>query len=253
VNKEPLNRKGQIDDGVLDRATDPEYAAISLMAIMGLVLSMAGLAAFFVPPMIMIPLLGFLVSLAAWRRIRRSQGVLAGQSLARAGMVLGAAMTLTSAALHLELYREERQVYNLVADEARDAVQAIRERNFGKVYTSMPDDFRARQATSVQAFGEGFDAWLKDAGDFKEQNLLSLTPVMTKEKILIQKVIIRTDFQKRSLEFQLWYMPDTTRRWKLIGVACGETFDSQVKNQGKTAPPPVESPVREKHDHDHGD
>jgi hypothetical protein len=255
VSNKPANRK-VLSDGQLDRAIDPEYAAVSPMAIVGLALACAGIGAFFVPPLAALPLLGFVVSLAAWRHIRRSQGVLAGRSLAQVGMVLGAALTVTSVAFHFEVYREQRQVYDLVGEKANDAVRSVLGRNYEKVYTSMPEEFRKRQAPTVQAFGGAFDTLMKDAGALKTQTLTALTPVMTKEKILIQKVLVRVDFEKRSFEFQLWYMPDATRQWGLIGVGCAETFDSQVKNQGETtpAPAPVSAPVRQDHSqHDHGD
>ena len=253
MSKKPDNQE-VLAGGAVDRATDPEYAAVSPLAIMGLVFALTGIAAFFVAPLVAVPLLGFAVSLAAWRRIRRSEGVVTGQSLAQVGIALGAALALASAAYHLETFREQRQSLHLVEAKANEAVQAIIDKDYQKVYLSMPEDFRARQAGTEKDFAAALEAWFKDAGAFKEQNLLALTQVPTKEKRLIQKAQVRVDLQKRSLEFLLWYLQDQTGEWRLVGVACGESFDSQVRSANEQAPPPpppVEAPIHEEHHHDH--
>ena len=253
MSKKPDKQEALVD-GQLDRATDPEYAAVSPLAILGLVFSLAGIAAFFKPPLVAVPVVGLAVSLAAARRIRRSEGVLTGQSLAQVGIVLGAALALASAAYHVETFREERRTLHLVEAKANEAVQAIIDKDYRKVYLSMPEDFRARQAGTEKDFADRLEAWFKDAGAFKEQNLLALTPVMTKEQRVIQKAEVRVDLQKRSLEFLLWYLQDETGEWRLVGVACGETFDSQVRSANEQAPPPpppVEAPIHEQHGHEH--
>ena len=252
MSKKPDNQE-ILADGQLDRATDPEYAAVSPLAIMGLAFSILGLTAFFKPPLVAVPLLGLVVSLTAWPDppVRgRRDGPVAGPG----GHRPGRGPALASAAYHLETFHEQRQTLHLVEAKASEAIQAIINKDYQKVYLSMPEDFRARQAGTEKDFADRLEAWFKDAGAFKEQNLLALTPVMTKEKRVIQKAEVRVDLQKRSLEFLLWYLQDETGEWRLVGVACGETFDSQVRSANEQAPPPpppVEAPIHEEHHHEH--
>ncbi len=186
MSKEPENLEVLVDEE-LDRATDPEYAAVSPMAIFGLVLSVGGIAAFFVAPLVALPVVGLIVSLAAAQRIRRSEGVLTGLQLAQAGIAVGAALALASAAYHLETYREERQALHLVETKAYEAVDEIAQGQYEKVYLSMPEEFRNRQAPTAKDFGSQLAGVFKDAGAVKERNLLALVPIISKENRLLQR------------------------------------------------------------------
>jgi hypothetical protein len=239
-------------DGELDRATDPEYAAISPLAVVGLVLSLLGVAAFFIVPLLVLPLLGLGMSLAAYRKIRRSEGVLTGRLLARVGAVLGLMLALAASAYHIETWREQQSTLHVIEKLSYEILDSIAAGDYEKVYQMMPEDFRKAQAKGAEGFRESLLPFFKGAGQVTQKPiLLTLSPIVSKEGKLLHRATMRLGMEHRSLDFTLWFMQDQTRQWQPVGVACEETFESMMKNSEAEPPAPLESPVHEVHEHEH--
>jgi len=129
--KKTASRKGAPDEAHLDRAVEPEYAAVSIAAIAALVLAVVGLVAFKpsqpplplasrgwfqLPILLLIPVAAVAVALGSLRSIRRSEGTKAGQPLALAALVLALATAAGSTGFHaVRQYREHERMQSLVA------------------------------------------------------------------------------------------------------------------------------------------
>lgn len=241
-------------DGVLDRATDAEYAAICGMAVVGLILSVVGAVALLAVPLLAVPVVGALVSLAAIRKIRRSEGVLTGKHVAIAGLAIGALMTAGVGVYHLQNWYAQRQMLGMVKDQAYDVIDELLAGQYAEVLARMPEDFRKRQAPGgPEELKNNLAPLLKGGGAVVNRQLLTLMPVRSKEGHLLAPAQMRVDLEKRVLEFTLWFMRTEADTWELVGIAGTETVESVIKNGTPGTPPELVSPIREEHEHDHGD
>ena len=239
-------------DGQLDRAIDPQYASISTMAVLGLLFSLAGLAGFFVIPLVALAAIGLVMSLAAARQIRRSAGVLTGRRLAMAGIAVGAVVAAGAASWHTYEWWTIRQVLTALEARSYEVVDDIIAGRYEKVYSEMPEEFRARQAVGPKEFGDRLGPVFKGAGKILGRTVLSLPPPipMTEGGSLV-RAQVRVELDRRLLDVAvIWYQPAGAARWDLVGVGGGETMESMAKYGGEGGPQTI-SPFQQEHMHEH--
>jgi hypothetical protein len=246
-------------DGQLDRATDQEYAAISPMAVVGLVLGILGIAALLAPPLVAMPAIGFILSLIALRRIRRSEGVLAGRGFAVAGIVIGLGLTILGGATHgIAWYRQQTTLSDL-RSRAFQIADDLAAGRYEKAYQMMPSEWRAQQAAGVKEFRNRIGPLFEGAGPLVSRRLMSLQPLPVEEKAKNGKTVeqhfvapaeMQVDLQHRILAVTLWFGQDPDGRWDLIGVAAEETLESQEKYPSQTSPAPVHGPYMRQQGHE---
>jgi hypothetical protein len=239
-------------DGELDRATDVEYAAISGVAVVGLVLGLVGAIAVLAAPLLAVPAVGALISLAALRKIRRSEGVLTGRRVALAGIAVGILMTAGVGLYHFQNWYNQRQMLGMVKEQAYDVIDELLAGQYTTVLARMPEDFRNRQAAGgPEELKANVAPLLKDGGTMVNRQLLSLMPVRSKQGDLMAPAQMRVDLERRILNFKLWFKRTAANSWELVGIDGAETIESQIKYGTPGVPPQLESPIHEEHSHDH--
>jgi hypothetical protein len=238
-------------DGQLDRAIDPEYAAVSPLAVAGLVLSIAGLGAFLAVPLIAAPVAGVMLSLLALRKIRRSEGVLTGRRIAKVGLIVGSILAVLAAGFHGEAWREDRDTLAAIKAQAYDAFDEILAGRYAEVYARMPEGYRLRQATGPEAFAARIAPHFRDAGALEGRRLLSLKQVYSSEGHLLAPAIMEAEFANRTYQFTLWFMRTDPQTWALVSVEGGETIQSMLKHPNVVPLEPVTGPIQQKHEHEH--
>jgi hypothetical protein len=235
-------KPGTLLDGQLDRAIDPEYAAISTMAVVALGTSIAGAAAFLGAPLVAVPLLGLVIGLAALRKIRRSQGVLAGRGVALAAVLVGGAVAAGAAAYHVQAYLRTQAMLQSLETRAYAVVDDLAAGQYQKVYEMMPEQFRRRQGAGVDAFRGRMEPSFKGAGPLVRRTLLSLQVIQSEDGTVVAPALMRMEFERRYLDMSVYFLEAAPGRWDIVGVAAEETFDSQAKfGPTKQAAPPKEA------------
>ena len=258
-----------LKDGTLDRATDPEYAAVNPLAVVGLIVGLLGAAAYaallarnfvsketvwayqVIPPAGLIPLVGFLLSLMAWRRIRQSEGVQSGRRIAVAGIVAGAAVTLIFCGIEAYGWREESRTLSALDARSYEIIDGMAAGRYDEVYAMIPADWRRRQAAGAQQFREQFRGLFEGAGPLVKRQLRSLQVVLTTDAQAIAPAEMRIDFQNRSLDVSIWFHRTAGGSWEVVGLGGSETFESQMRHPTDSATLSIPAPFERQHDHDH--
>jgi len=255
----------------LDRATDPEYAAVSSAAAVGLVIAVLG-----VWPLLLIsnnwveppssvpdlgvslaifaaaPLAGLVIGLLAYRQIRRSHGVLTGRRLALAGVAVGAALSLLWSGWLVYKWKEnDRILRELEAAAYRITDDLIRGR-YDDVYQRLPEEFRRRQPGGSRLFRARMAQLFEDAGAVTGRRLMSLRLVPTEQGAYVAPAEMRVDLERRILQITLTLGLETEGKWELVGFGGGPTFESMTKfdapndkpeaEERPPSPPIVETP-----------
>jgi len=252
-------------DGPLDRAADAEYAAVSTAAIVGLILAVAGVAAFWAPSLMTawpvtcaftaVPLVGAVLSAAALRRIRRSQGVLTGGRIAAAGIVVGAAVTLGAAAVHVLTYVNDQHTLTLLESRSMEVIDELTAGRYEQVYETVPLEFRSYAAASAAPSAEMFRSHLeplfKGAGAPVSRTLLSLR-IIPEGDHRIAPAEWHVELEHRALNVTVGFLLAPSGRWELVGVGGEETLASQLKSKSPSGPAPVAGPFEtEDKEHHH--
>jgi hypothetical protein len=214
-----------IDEADLDRATDREYAAVSVPAVLGVVFAALGVVAFLAAPLVSVPILAAVLSAVALRRIRRSRGVLTGRRLALAGLALGLGLTLLAGGYHAWTWYGEYQTLETLKRRTHEVGDDLVARNYGTVFDRMPDGSPQRER-GLDAFRAHLTRLFAGAGDPVGRSLRSLQILRTDRGEAIAAAELRLDLTQRTLEFQLWFRPDEEGRWQFIGVGGRETLES---------------------------
>jgi hypothetical protein len=255
----------------LDRATDPEYAAVSSAAAIGLVIAVLG-----VWPLLLIsndwveppssgadlvvslaifaatPLVGLVIGLLAYRQIRRSHGVLTGTRLALAGVAVGAALTLVWSGWLVYKWKEnDRILRELEATAYRITDELIRGR-YDDVYQRLPEEFRRRQPGGSRLFRARMEQLFEGAGAVTDRRLMSLRLVPTEQGTYVAPAEMRVDLERRILQISLTLGLGPEEKWELVGFGGGPTFESMIKfdnpydkpeeSDSTPAPPTTETP-----------
>ena len=228
-------------NGQLDRAMDPEYAAISTMAVLGLASSLVGALAFMLPPLIVLPAMGLVLGVLALRKIRRSEGVLAGRSIALAACIVGALVLAGSTAYHLHSWLSERQVLDDLTNRSYAITDDILAGRHDRVYNAMPEEFRRQQGRGAEDFRAHIAPALAGAGSVVRRVLLSLEIVRLEDGTVVAPAKVHVELERRYLEFKIVFKESPAGTWDLAGVGVGETFESQTKfapTEPEVTPPP---------------
>ncbi len=262
----PPGRRPERVEVRLDQALDPEYTAISPLAVLGLIISLFGLWApaamatgwLEAPPdptdliiklavALAAPMAGLLTSSVALVKVRRSEGVLAGEGLAKAGILTGGTVGGLSAVFLAVLYVG-----------VQDRLGDLRDRAYAVTDELLADDYEAvfdRMPPQVQALVGGRPAVLRryvspafeGAGPLQKRELLALRLYEDEERgVMVAPTEVRIEMARRILRLRLRFeeMPDGT--WGLVGLRPEETFESQTKygdlSGPAPGPPPTPSP-----------
>jgi hypothetical protein len=222
-------------DGLLDRATDPQYAAVSPRAVLGLLLSAAGVSAPAAWPLVAVPIAGAIVSAWAWRRIRRSEGVLTGKGLALAGLILGIALAVVGGGYHGARLLQERRTLQDLRGRALEVTDRLLEGRYGDVYARLPG---ARQAdVTPAAFAAYCRARFEGAGGLLKRDLMALRIVEGPSGRPFAPAEVQVDLQRRILRVAVIFEQTPGGTWDLLGIQAEPTFESFMKYGGP--PPPM--------------
>lgn len=238
-------------DGELDRATDPEYAAISTSAVIGLVLAVVGLAAFRSEPLTVVPAAGLALSLLALRKIRLSAGVLTGRRIALVGAVLGGMITAVAGGQHAMARYEQHVTFATLESRANAVLDDMMAGRYQPVYDQMPEDFRKRQAAGADQFRTRFAPLFEGAGKLLERRLDSLQMLPMEKGGVVAPAEIRLTFENRILGMTVWFMSTPAGTWDLVGIGAEETLESQMKHPEQKPPAPIPAPFQRGHGDDH--
>ena len=227
-------------DGGLDRATDPEYAAVSTKAVLALVLSLAGAGAFLAAPMLVLAMMGLVLGLAALRQIRRSEGVLAGRGIARGAVAAGAAILVAATAYHASAWLAERRMLSDLESRSYEIIDDLIADRYAEVYAMMPEKFRGQAGTGPEPFRARMAPLLKGAGSVLRRSLVSLQVLQTEDGQTLAPAQMRVELERRRLDFTVWFIQSADGRWELAGVGGAEAFDSLGTSE---SPAPDEAPA----------
>lgn len=234
-------------DGGLDRATDPEYAAISTKAVLALVLSLAGAGAFLAAPMLVLPMMGLVLGFAALRQIRRSEGVLAGRGIALGAVAAGTAVLVAATAYHAGAWLEEDRMFSALESRSYEITDDIIADRYAEVYAMMPEEFRGQAGAGPEPFRARMAPLLKGAGSVLRRSLVSLQVHQTESGQTLAPAEMRVELERRYLQFTIWFQQMPDGQWELVGVAGTETFESLGKfgsaspDEAPEDPPPPPS------------
>jgi len=225
-------------DGRLDRATDPEYAAISSLAVLGMAFSLLGVLAVLRPEFIVLPAMGLVLGLAAVRKIRRSEGVLAGRGIAVGASLLGGLVLVGAASYHLHAWLSESRVYEDLSSRSLEITDDLLAGRYEKVYNMLPEEFRRQEGRGPEELRAHIAPALKDAGSVVRRSLMSLQIVRLEDGTVFAPAKVHVELERRYVEFKIVFMESPSGTWNFVGVGAGETWESQVKFQ----PPEPEGP-----------
>ncbi len=229
-----------IQDGDLDRATDREYAAISVPAVLAVGLAAVGVVAFLAPPLVAVPLLAAVMGLAALRRIRRSRGVLTGRRLALAGLTLGTGLTLAAGGYHGWTWYDEYRTLRSLAADTHAVMDRIVAREWTEVFKRIPPGTPQHKG-GPDLFRRRLTGLFTGAGEPVDRQLRALQVLQTERDEAVAMAEVRLRLEQRTLDFNLWYQPDATGRWRFVGISGRETFES-VSRRGGRPPAPLPGP-----------
>ncbi|KPJ75912.1 MAG: hypothetical protein AMK72_06310 [Planctomycetes bacterium SM23_25] len=239
-----------VSDDRLDRATDPEYAAVCPLAVIALVVGVLGGAAFLAAPLVAVPAVAIGLALAARRKIRKSQGVLVGRKLAVAGLVLGIATAAAGGGYHLLLWQGKQQTLEDLETQAIETLDEILAGRYETVFEKLPDDSLQRKL-GLDAFRQGISGLLDGAGGLVGRDLMSLQILPFESGGLVAPADMRVNLERRILEVTLWFRQEEDGHWRLAGVGGQETVESIAKYGDEGVPPGVPAPYQRGHGHDH--
>ena len=256
----------------LDRATDPEYAAVSSAAAVGLVIAVLGVWPLLlisndwveppssVPDLVVslaifaaTPLVGLVIGLLAYRQIRRSHGVLTGTRLALAGIAVGAALALVWSGWLVYKWKENDRILRKLETTVYRITDELIAGRYDDVYQRLPEERRKRQPGESRLFRSRMKQLFEGAGAVTDRRLMSLRLVPTEQGAYVAPAEMRIDLERRILQFSLTLGLEPGGKWALVGFGGGPTFESMMKydnpydnpepEESTPAPPAAEKPA----------
>lgn len=248
----------------LDQALDPEYTAISPLAVLGLVISLFGLWApaalatgRLAPPadridlairlavVVAVPLVGFVASAVGLAKIRRSEGVLTGEGFARAGLVLGAALAALSALFLTVRYVGVQSRLNDLRDRAYAVTDELLEEDYGALFERMPPELQDR-VKAPESLRRAFSPAFRGAGAVRKRELMALRLFEDEERgALVAPAEMRIELERRILRLRILFEQLPEGEWALRGLRPEYTFESMTRfgpPQETPSPPPPAPP-----------
>lgn len=232
-----------VSEAELDRATDPEYAAVSTAAVVGVIFGVLGFSAFVAAPFVGLSVLGAVLGIAALRKIRRSRGVLVGRKLAIAAISLGAATAALGGGYHAAVWLDARQTLQDLERRALDVTDALVAGRYDDVFAQLPEDFRRREK-GPEEFRRRFVPLFEGAGKLVGHKLLSLQILATEKGETVAPADVRVELEQRVLELNLWFRLDDDGAWHLVGIGGQETLESAARHHPEKAPTAIPGPYQ---------
>lgn len=230
-----------VTDDRLDRATDPEYAAVCPLAVVAVIVAALAWIAFLKPPLVAIPIMALVLGLAALRKIRKSQGVLVGRKLALAAVVVGIAVAAAGGGKHLIVWLNEQRTLEDLKTQAAEAIDDILAGRYETIFERLPDDTPQRKA-GLEAFRRGLAGLFEGGGSLVERELMSLQVLPTERGVLVAPADMRVTLERRILQVTLWFRQEEDGGWRLAGVGGQETLESMTKHGDRGGPAEVPAP-----------
>ncbi len=230
-----------ITNDQLDRATDPEYAAVCPLAVVALIVAALGGAAFLAPTLVAVPLAATVMGLAAVRKIQKSQGVLTGRKLALAAIVVGIVMVAAGGGWHLIEWLNEQRTLDDLKTQAAETIDDIVAGRHEAVFEKLPDDSPQRKA-GPEAFRNALSGLFEGGGNLVRRDLMSLQILPTERGVLVAPADMRVTLEARILQVTVWFRMDEDGGWRLVGVGGQETLESIAKYGDDDTPPDVPAP-----------
>jgi hypothetical protein len=218
----------------LDRATDAEYAAVSVLAVVGLVFAAFGGVALALPVagfLVVLPVAGLALSLIALIRIRRSKGTLTGHWIAVVGVALGGVMGLLSGGQQLLAWHQQADENHVLTTATFEVAEALAAGDYEKVLVRIPADQRRTGGATAELLRSRFAPLFAGAGRITDRRLLSLDPKTTDagERVAIGRVRIGME-HRAVLVTLLWtsaaspgVAPGT---WQMVGASGEEALET---------------------------
>jgi hypothetical protein len=232
------------DDAHLDRAVEPEYAAVSVMAILALILTGVGALAMLpqqayvgipgvtyrAPILLVLPVASLLFALAARRKIVRSEGTLVGLRAATAAVALSALFVAGSVALHGYLQHRQYSLNQAILTETQGYLDRLLNEDYESVYREIAANNPGivSEGLSPTAFGEMIGSLLKQGGDYygrRLQNQGVTMPEDTTEDGEIRGYVTHRFLFKRGAVDLNFIFAQRDGRWKLMLVKPSMAFE----------------------------
>jgi len=220
----------------LDRATDAEYAAVSVLAVVGLVFSAFGGIAMLVPVagfLVVLPATGLVLSLIALLRIRRSKGTLTGRWVAVAGVAVGGLFALLSGGQQVLAWRQEAGENRTLVDATFEVVDALVAGDYAKVLERIPADQRRPGGATVELLRDRFAKLFDGAGSVKERDIrIEPKTIDTGDRAAVARV--RVALEHRSVVITIvWSQAPSPGAgpgtWQVVGAFGEETLESSTR------------------------
>ncbi|MBN2582622.1 MAG: hypothetical protein JXL80_06105 [Planctomycetes bacterium] len=237
------------DNAHRDRAVEPEYAAVSVMAILALILAGIGALALLpkqayvlipglpykAPILLVLPVASFFFALLARRKIVCSEGTLVGLRAANTAVMLSAAFVLGSIGLHGYLQHRQYTLNEAMLADAQHYLDRILQDDYEGVYNEMMANNPALAATglSLKRFRSEIRGVLNSGGDYYGRNLQSQdvrVPDDPSQPAEIQgRVVHRFHFKKGAVDLTFVFA-QRNGQWKLMVV--GQTVTAEFPKPG---------------------
>ena len=221
----------------LDRATDAEYAGVSVLAVVGLVFSAFGGIAVLVPVagfLVVLPATGLVLSLIALLRIRRSKGTLTGRWVAVAGVVVGGLFALLSGGQQVLAWREVAGENRTLTDATYEVVDALIAGDYAKVLERIPADQRHPGGATVELLRDRFARLLDGAGKVKERKIQRIEPktLDTGGRAAVARVRVALEHRSVVISIVWSHAPSPgagPATWQVVGAFGEETLESATQ------------------------
>jgi len=232
------------DDAHLDRAVEPEYAAVSVMAILALILTGVGALAMLprqayvgipgvtyrAPILLVLPVASLLFALVARRKIVRSEGTLVGLRAATAAVTLSAVFVAGSVALHGYLQHRQYSLNQALLTETQGYLDRLLNGDYESVYREMAANNPGivSEGLSPTVFGEMVGSRLKGGGDYygrRLQNQGVTVPDDAADGGEIRGYVTHRFLFKRGAVDLNFIFAEQDGRWKLMLVKPSMAFE----------------------------
>jgi len=231
--------QGPEDDTLLDRMVEPEYAAISVKAILSLIL--AGISAlallpsplylsfpgigYGLPLLIVLPLVALAASVAALRSIRRSEGTLVGLRAATLAAGLSAAFVIGSIGLHGYTQYREKQLHRTLLEATQRHLELMMQEKYEPVYLEMAANNPriAEKGPTLNQWSSRIKQLMTTGGDYYGRDLhrhgIKKPEDPTEGTDPRGQVVYRFRFKRGGVDLSFVFR-DSGQGWKLMGVGA---------------------------------
>lgn len=131
-------------------AGSTDYAAVNTMAVVAVVLGLVSFLAMLDPLFLFVPVVTLVISVAAFRQVRASNGTQTGMALALAGMLLGVGFAGVTGVRYLKIQQEKSNNIRALGELAESFGQKLAKSDYAGAYSLF--DARLKERMSLQQF-----------------------------------------------------------------------------------------------------